>query len=112
MFGSKQSKIEKLVLKGKWDKINKKYLNGDAKTRLLLAQACAKAKDMGVNNILAVLLRDPDEKVQLAAIKSIGITGRDHEAAQLQWIIENTPAEKTEIIDAAKEAFSMVRGRK
>ena len=73
MFGSKEEKIEKMVLKGKWDDIGNKYLNSDTETRLILAQECAKSNDYNVNSIMSILIRDSDEKVKLAAIKSIGI---------------------------------------
>jgi len=112
MFGSKEKKIEKFILKGQWDKISKKYLNADVETRLLLARQCEKSKDDEVNNILSVLIRDVDERVQIAAIKSMGVTGKDHETAQLQWILSNTPESKKEVIAAAKEALSMVKGRR
>ena len=37
MFGSK-SKIEKLIRKGKWEILSKKYLYGNKETRLMLAK--------------------------------------------------------------------------
>lgn len=112
MFGSKEKGIEKLIRKGKWEALNKKFLNGDAATRLILAKECAKAGDPGVNSVLTTLIRDEDEKVQLAAVKSIGITGKDHEVAQLQWLLSNTPESKSELIAALQDAISKVRGKR
>ena len=47
MFGSSKGAtteaLEKLVQKGKWDKIKKSYLNADAETKVHLAEACASA---------------------------------------------------------------------
>ena len=112
MFGSKESSIEKLIKKGKWESLNKKYLSSDPQTRLALAKSCAKAGDPGVNSILTTLIRDPDEKVKMEAVKSIAITGKDHEVAQLQWLLSNTPAENTELIEAVQFAISQVRGKR
>ena len=112
MFDSKAEKIEKLVLKGKWDDLGNKYLNSDTETRLILAQECSKSTDYNVNNLLSILMRDTDEKVKLAAIKSIGITGKDHECAQLEWLMSNTPEDKKEIITALQDSISKVRRKK
>ncbi len=112
MFGSKAEKIEKLVLKGKWDDLGDKYINADTETRLILAQECAKSTDYKVNSILSILLRDPDENVKLTAIKSIGVTGTDRETAQLEWLSSNTPDNKTEILAALQESILKVRGKK
>jgi len=48
----------------------------------------------------------------LAAVKSIAITGRDHEVAQLQWLLSNTPESDTELIEALQDAISKSRGRR
>lgn len=112
LFGSKESKIENLIKKGKWETVNKKFLSGDPQTRLTLARACAKAGDPGVNSILTILIRDPDENVQMEAVKSITITGKDHEVAQLQWLLSNTPEEKAELREAIQVAIANVRGKR
>lgn len=112
MFGSKAEKIEKMVLKGKWDDIGNKYLNSDTETRLILAQECAKSTDYKVNSILSILLRDSDEKVKLAAIKSIGITGKDHECSQLEWVMSNIPDDKTEILSALQDSIAKCRRKR
>ena len=36
MFGSKESKIARLIKKGKWEVLSKKYLNSDTETKILL----------------------------------------------------------------------------
>lgn len=112
MFGSKEQNIEKLVKKGKWETLNKKFLTSDPQTRLILAKTCAKASNPGVNGILTTLIRDPDEKVQLEAVRSIAITGKDHEVAQLQWLLSNTSEEKATLYGAVQEAISKVRGKR
>ncbi len=112
MFGSKEKSIEKLIKKGKWEALTKKFMQADSETRLVLAKESAKADNPGVNSILTTLIRDSDEKVQLEAVKSIGITGKDHEVAQLQWLLTNTPEEKSGLRDAIQEAISKVRGKR
>lgn len=112
MFGGKAEKIEKLVAKGKWDDLGDKFLNSDTETRLILAQECAKTTDYNVNSLLSILIRDPDEAVKLAAIKSMGITGRDHECSQLEWVMSNTADNKTEIIAALQDSISKVRRKR
>jgi hypothetical protein len=112
MFGSKEKKISRLIQKGKWEELNKKFLNSDTETKIMLAQECSKATDPGVNSILTTLIRDSDKRVQLAAVKSIAMTGKDHEVAQLQWLLSNTPEENKELIAAVQEAISKVRGRR
>ena len=112
MFGSKEKKISRLIQKGKWEELNRKFLNSDAETKLILAQECSKAKDPGVNSILTFLMRDSDRRVQLAAVKSIAVTGKDHEVAQLQWLLSNMPEEDKELFIAVQEAISKVRGRR
>lgn len=112
MFGSKEQKVLHLIQKGKWEELNRRYLNSDAETRLMLAQECSKANDPGVNSILTTLIRDSDKRVQLAAVKSIAITGKDHEVAQLQWLLSNTPEENGELLIAIHEAISNVRGKR
>ena len=112
MFGSKEKKIEKLVLKRKWDIINKKILYADTESRMILAQKCALSEDLAVNNVLNVLIKDEDEKVQLTAIKSLATTGRQREGAQLQWLMANLPPEKNNVIEAARETFGEIKDKK
>lgn len=112
MFGSKVEKIEKMIQKGKWDDLSTKSINSDAETRLILAQECAKSTDYKVNNLLSFLIRDNDEKVKLAAIKSIGITGTDRETAQLEWLMSITSEDKVEIIAALQDSTSKIRRKK
>jgi hypothetical protein len=111
LFGSKEKTIQRLIKKGKWEAL-RKFLNSDPETRLILAKECGKSNDPGVNSVLTTLLRDEDEKVQLEAVKSITVTGRDHEVAQLQWLMSNTPEDKTELISAIQNAIASVRGRR
>lgn len=112
MFGSKESKIARLIKKGKWETLSKKYLNSDTDTKMMLARECAKAKDPGVNSLLSTLTRDNDPKVQLEAVKALAVTGKDHEVAQLQWLLSQVPADNTELKEAVEHAIGSCRGRR
>lgn len=112
MFGSKERKIERMVLKAKWDKLNKMLAKADADTRLLIATECQKATNPGVNSILSLLIRDGDKRVQIAAIKSLGVTGTSHEASQLDWLLSNTPEDQTDVIEAIHESLPKIRGKR
>ncbi|NLK68079.1 MAG: HEAT repeat domain-containing protein [Clostridiaceae bacterium] len=112
MFGSKESKIEKLIRKGKWEILSKKYLYGNKETRLMLAKECGNSNDPGVNSILTTLIRDQDPEVQLETVKSLAKTGRDHEVAQLQWLLSQVPEENKELREAVQHAIANSRGRR
>lgn len=112
MFGSKEKKIEKLIKKGKWEIISKKYLNGDNETRLLLAIECGKSSDPGVNSILTTLIRDKDPKIQMETVKSLSKIGRDHEVAQLQWLLSQVPEDNNEFREEIQHAIASCRGKR
>ena len=108
-MSDKAAKIEKLVDKKHWAKLESKYLNGDEETKIALAKACSKANADETVNMLVTLLHDSSESVQLEAVKSLGVVGNDHATAQLQWLLDQLSADKTELIDAIHEAISHVR---
>ncbi|AGC68616.1 hypothetical protein Cst_c16300 [Thermoclostridium stercorarium subsp. stercorarium DSM 8532] len=112
LFGSKEGKIASLIKKGKWEVLSKKYLNADSDTKIILARECAKANDPGVNSLLSTLLRDPDPKVQMEAVKALAVTGKDHEVAQLQWLLEHVPDNNQELKEAIEHAIGNCRGRR
>lgn len=112
LFGSKESKIAKLIKKGKWEILSKKYLHADTETKKILAKECGKANDPGVNSLLSTLLRDSDRGVRFEAVKALTITGKDHEVAQLQWVLSQTPADDKEMLEAVEKAIANCRGRR
>ncbi|NLX78201.1 MAG: HEAT repeat domain-containing protein [Clostridiaceae bacterium] len=112
MFGSKESKIARLIKRGKWDAISRKYLNSDTETKIILARECAKSKNPGVNSILSTLTRDSDSNVQLEAVKALQVTGKEHEVAQLQWLLNQVPEDNSEMIKAIELAIDSCRGRR
>lgn len=112
MFGNKEKKIESLIKKGNWDVLMKKFLHADTSTKVMLAKGCANSKDPGVNSLLTSLIRDTDYNVRLEAVKAIAVTGKEHEVAQLQWLLDNTPENETEMISAIHTAISNSKGRR
>lgn len=112
LFGSKESKIASLIKRGKWEILSKKYLNADSDTKIILARECAKVNDPGVNSLLSTMLRDSDPRVQLEAVKALSVTGKDHEVAQLQWLLSQAPKDNKELIDAIEQAIGNCRGRR
>ena len=112
MFGSKQEKIEKMVKKNDWTKLNKECSRADAKTCVMIAKACAASNEDGSFNLLSILIRDADEQVQREAIRSLGETGNDHATAELQWIMTKIPEGNKETLKVAHDALEQVRQRK
>ncbi len=112
MFGDKDAEIEKLVSTGKWDKIEKKYLYSNDEKRFALARALSTTfADEGYNALVS-LIKDENSEVQLEAIKSLGKTGSDRAAAQLQWVLAKTPPSNSATIAALQAAIAQVRGKK
>ena len=109
MFGSKEEKMQKYLEKGNWDKIEKLYLYADSDTLLALAQACGKVKTDVSGNVLGILIRDPEEKIQLVAVNNLGKIGSEHHVAELQQLMERTPEEKTELVQAIHKAIKTAR---
>ena len=109
MSGSKeQQKAEKLVKKQRWGKIGKMLEKGDAETRLAVASELGNASDENALNYLISLLKDPDERVQVQAVKSIGTRGEERAKAFLQNMISTLPSEKVELHDAIRDSISKI----
>lgn len=111
-MGDKSQEVEKLVSKGKWDKLEKKFLYSNSDNRLALAKALSQSSADEGYNLLVTLIKDEDHDVQLAAVKSLGATGSDRAASQLQWVLAKTPQTQTDTIDALQTAINSVRGKK
>ena len=109
MFGHSEDKIEKLVEKKHWDKLQSKYLNGSDDQRLELAKACGGSDADESCNILVTLLHDENEAVQMEAVKSLGKIGNDHTTAQLQWLLSQQKKKKTELIHEIHQAIASVK---
>lgn len=103
--------IEKLVEKKHWDKLKKKYLNGNTEERLALARACGNVSADETVNILVALMQDSDAEIQLAAVESLGKVADDHTTAKLQLQLQQTPKENTRLINAIEASIHQVRDR-
>ncbi len=113
MFGSHTEKIQKLVSKNQWSKIEKYTHSKDPEIRKAVAAACGSSTDDGSFNTLSVLLRDPDAGVQLETVRSLGKMGNEeHASAELRWLLSKTPESNTELTSAIHTALEEMRGRK
>ena len=113
MFGSSKGAtteaLEKLVQKGKWDKIKKSYLNSDSETKVHLAEACASAVGDDSSNVLMALLDSPEDEVKVAALKSK--VGNDHCVNRIQQMITSVPADKTALRGEIQNTLQALRGK-
>lgn len=112
MFGDKENEIEKMINGGKWDKIEKKFLYSTDENRLALAKALTVTSADEGYNALVTLIKDTNPQVQLEAIKSLGATGSERAAAQLQWVLAKTPPTNTAMVAALQAAITKVRLKK
>lgn len=109
MFESKEQKMLKFLQKENWEKIEKNYLNGDDATRLALAEACGNISNNISVNVLGILIRDKDKRVQLTAVKNLGKIGSEHHVAELQQLMQKVGPEDKELTDAIHTAIKAVR---
>lgn len=110
MFGFMDGSVEKLVQKGKWEKIRKSYLNGDKGTQLDLAKACGTSKSDDSVNVLIALLDVADDEVQIEALKSITVVANDHAVAPLQHYLTKLKPEQTALKAQFMETITVLRG--
>lgn len=111
MFGNKSEEAEKLVKEGKWDKLSKKFLNGNDEERLAAAKALSTSHADEAYNALIDLLKDSNHEVVMAAVLSLSANATDRAASQLQWLLTKTPATDKALCDAIQAAISNVRGK-
>ena len=86
-------KYEKIVQKKNWKKLGHEMKHASAENLVLLAQACGTVNEDETYNALVDMMRHADERVQLAAIESLGKVGRPAAATQLSWMAENGKSE-------------------
>ena len=101
-------KIARLIKRERWTKIQKMLEKGQSDTRARITAALGTSRNDDAFNILVMLLKDNDEKVQLEAIKSMGELGVDRAKVHLQDMGSKLPKEKTELADALKEAIAKI----
>lgn len=115
MFGSSKGTskeaLEKLIQKGKWDKIKKSYLNSDSETKVHLAEACAIAVGDDCSNVLMALLDAPEEEVKTAALKTLAKVGNDHCVSRIQQMLVSVPADKTALRAEIQTTLEALRGK-
>lgn len=115
MFGSTKGatteSLEKLIQRGKWDKIKKSYLNSDAETKVHLAEACAVSVSDDSSNVLMTLLDSSEDEVKIAALKSLAKVGNDHCVSRIQQMIAAVPADKAALREEIQATLQVLRGK-
>jgi HEAT repeat protein len=101
-------KAAKLVKRNRWGKINKLLEKGDSEIRAALASELKNNRDDNSINLLIILLKDSDEKVQLEAVKSLGELRVERAKTHLQNMFKFVPEDKTELIEAIKDAIAKI----
>jgi HEAT repeat protein len=106
MFFGSENKMEQLVKKHQWDKINKKLPDANTEQRIALATACGSSFDEGAAHTLINMLEDSDEEVLIQAIKSLGEVGSDNAKTHLRARSERLPEGNDRIKKAISESIA------
>lgn len=112
MFGNKEKQVEHLIESRHWDKVDKLLERATPEVRLHAAQACGQVSDVESANLLIRLLKDEDERVQLAAVQSLGAVGGSGSATHLSWLLEHLPAGREQTREAISKALAAVHTRR
>lgn len=82
-----------MVEKKKWEQLNKKVGKADVQARVEIAAACGLSSDDEPLNLLYRMLKDPDESVQIQAVKSLGECGSEQSKTHISWLAGHLPPE-------------------
>ncbi len=100
-------RISRLIKWNRWEKIKKLLEKGDSETRMAVAAELGTTTDDHAYNLLILLLKDNDEKVQLQVIKSLGELGVERAKVHLQNMLSTTK-ENTELYNTILESISKI----
>lgn len=101
-------KIQQLGDKGKVKKLLSYAGSKDEVERAAAAQALGASKEDDAFNALVSLLRDPSEQVQIAAVRSLGQSGRSVAVEHVRHLMNGgNPA----LAAACSEAIAMLQGQ-
>jgi HEAT repeat protein len=112
MFGNKGGQMKHMVDKHEWDKMLKKFDSFSTEERVQLAEACGASNDENAVNMLITLVKDKDVNVQLAACKSLAVTGTQGAKTTLMWLLGNLPADKAALKQPILDAVDAIGDRK
>jgi hypothetical protein len=112
MFGNNENQMEKLVKKHQWDKAGKKLRDADTESKIAFAAACGGSSDEEAINFLIELIKDDDEKVQIQAVKSMGVNKSQIAKTHLQWLSDRIPAEKNGLKAEIKKTIELINNEK
>lgn len=109
MLDSKmEKKFTAMVKRNRWPKINKVLEKAGPEEKLFFAREFGNVLNDKTFNYLLMFLNDPDEKVQLQAIKSISNFESNNAKTHLQNFLINLPKEKAELDNATREAIRKI----
>lgn len=111
LVGVTEEKLEKLVVKGKWEKIKSSYLHSNQEIQVKLARACSKSKVDDCANILIALLEENNEELKIAVLKSMAIMGNSHMIALLQDMDQKLPAGSQKLHEEIQSTLTQIRKR-
>lgn len=113
MFGriNIDRKMERRVRRHKWGSINKMLKRADTKTKLAFAKACCTSSDDQAVHLLLNLMNDDDKAIQIQAVKSIGMMGKESEKTHLQWAIDHLSENSDDLHQAIKESIAEINRR-
>ena len=107
--GNTEEKMQQLVKKKDWDKLKKKYLYGDATTRISLAKVCKESNSDESVNLLLAILESEEEDVKIAALDAIAKVGTDHVTSTLQLLLAKVPEHNTKLREAVLNTLHQIR---
>ena len=98
MFGFN---AEKLVKRGKWEKLTAVVEKMDMSKVPAIAAACAKSKEDGAYNTLITMLNCDSVECKIEAVKALGEQGRPAAITQLMYQTKAATSEELKVAIAA-----------
>lgn len=114
-MADKTAKMEKIVAKAKWKKLDKLVKKSVTKAKIedmiAIANACGTTSADEAYNSLIALVRNDSADVQVAALNALGKSAGDRAVATLNWMMANTAEDKPQVVEAARAALKAIKAR-
>ena len=114
-MADKTAKMEKIVAKAKWKKleklVKKSVTKGNAEVMIAIANACGTSVADEAYNSLIALVRNENADVQVAALNALGKCAGVRAVATLNWMMANTPEDRPQVVEAARAALKAIKAR-
>ncbi len=109
MFGSKLSKIEKLVEKKKDDELSKLAESKDSEVQLAAIAGLGKVRGEAGFNMLVSLLRSPESKVRIAVAHAMAEYADSKLRAHIEHLLKSEADQQ--VIAALHDALGKIKGK-